>query len=203
MGFIDKIVHKLDDQYNGIEYRNDKITEIKKNIEALLNTNPDDCMSITNSGFNNENNHSIESSELCNAIISKIENLIYEYEKRVIVTIIGLCVYNPLFHVLNVPMASMQEACEYMKIICYGTIFVFGFNAICSIMKGFGDSKSPLYFITIATIVNIVLDLILVGLLGMGTAGAAYATIFAQAISLMVSIIHLKSLSSSRPSSDA
>lgn len=59
-------------------------------------------------------------------------------------------------------------------------------------MKGFGDSKSPLYFITIATIVNIVLDLILVGLLGMGTAGAAYATIFAQAISLMVSIIHLK-----------
>lgn len=86
MGFIDKIVHKLDDQYNGIEYRNDKITEIKKNIEALLNTNPDDCISITNSGFHNENNHSIESSELCNAIISKIENLIYEYEKRVIVT---------------------------------------------------------------------------------------------------------------------
>lgn len=86
MGFIDKIVHKLDDQYNGIEYRNDKITEIKKNIEALLNTNSDDCISITNSGFNNENNHSIESSELCNAIISKIENLIYEYEKRVIVT---------------------------------------------------------------------------------------------------------------------
>ena len=117
---------------------------------------------------------------------------VISFVASLIVTIIGLCVYNPLFHVLNVPMASMQEACEYMKIICYGTIFVFGFNAICSIMKGFGDSKSPLYFITIATIINIVLDLILVGLLGMGTAGAAYATIFAQAISLMVSIIHLK-----------
>lgn len=117
---------------------------------------------------------------------------VISFVASLIVTIIGLCVYNPLFHVLNVPMASMQEACEYMKIICYGTIFVFGFNAICSIMKGFGDSKSPLYFITIATIINIVLDLISVGLLGMGTAGAAYATIFAQAISLMVSIIHLK-----------
>ncbi len=85
MGFIDKIVHKLDNQYNGIEYKNDKITEIKKNIEALLNTNTDDCISVANSGFN-ENNNSIESRELCNTIISKIENLIYEYEKRVVIT---------------------------------------------------------------------------------------------------------------------
>lgn len=86
MGFIDKIVHKLDDQYNGIEYRNDKITEIKKNIEALLNTNADDCISISNSGFNNDNNTSIESTQLCNAIITKIESLIHDYEKRIIVT---------------------------------------------------------------------------------------------------------------------
>ena len=61
---------------------------------------------------------------------------VISFVASLIVTIIGLCVYNPLFHVLNVPMASMQEACEYMKIICYGTIFVFGFNAICSIKIG-------------------------------------------------------------------
>lgn len=109
-----------------------------------------------------------------------------------IVTIVGLLIYKPLFQVLNVPAVSMQEACEYMKIICYGTVFVFGYNAVCSIMKGFGDSKSPLYFITIATIVNVFLDLILVGLLDMGTAGAAYATIFSQGTSLLVSIVHLK-----------
>lgn len=109
-----------------------------------------------------------------------------------IVTIVGLLIYKPLFQVLNVPAVSMQEACEYMKIIFYGTVFVFGYNAVCSIMKGFGDSKSPLYFITIATIVNVFLDLILVGLLDMGTAGAAYATIFSQGTSLLVSIVHLK-----------
>ena len=85
MGFIDKIIHKLDDQYNGIEYKNDKITEIKKNIEALLNINVDDCISIMDSGFNNDNNSSIESSELCNLIIKKIENLIHEYEKRIVI----------------------------------------------------------------------------------------------------------------------
>lgn len=109
-----------------------------------------------------------------------------------VVTIIGFLVYEPLFQVLNVPASSMQDACEYMKIICYGTVFVFGYNAVCSIMKGFGDSKSPLYFIAIATIVNIILDLILVGPFDMGTAGAAYATIFSQGVSLFVSIVHLK-----------
>lgn len=108
------------------------------------------------------------------------------------VTILGLIAYKPLFQLLNVPAVSMQDACEYMKVICYGTIFVFGYNAVCSIMKGFGDSKSPLYFIVVATVANIVLDVILVGAFGMGTKGAAYATIFSQGTSLLISIIHLK-----------
>lgn len=110
----------------------------------------------------------------------------------VIVTVIGLLIYKPLFSLLNVPLDAMNDACEYMKIICWGTVFVFGYNAVCSIMKGFGDSKSPLYFVGIATIVNIILDLLLVGSLGMGTKGAAYATIFSQGISLIISIFHLK-----------
>lgn len=109
-----------------------------------------------------------------------------------IVTILGLLAYKPLFQLLHVPAVSMQDACGYMKIICYGTVFVFGYNAVCSIMKGFGDSKNPLYFIAVAAAVNIVLDIILVGPFGMGTKGAAYATIFSQGISLLISIIHLK-----------
>lgn len=110
----------------------------------------------------------------------------------IIVTIAGLLSYPPLFSVLRVPTESMQDACDYMQIICLGTIFVFGYNAVCSLMKGFGDSKSPLYFVAVATVVNIVLDLLLVGPLGMGTKGAAYATIISQGVSLMISVIHLK-----------
>lgn len=110
----------------------------------------------------------------------------------VIVTIAGLLLYSPLFSVLHVPVEAMKDACDYMQIICMGTIFVFGYNAVCSLMKGFGDSKSPLYFVAVATIVNIVLDLLLVGPLGMGTKGAAYATIFSQGVSLLISILHLK-----------
>lgn len=79
-----------------------------------------------------------------------------------------------------------------MKIICCGTVFVFGYNAVCSVLKGLGDSKSPLYFVGIATVINIVLDIILVGPLGLGTAGAAYATITAQGISFVISLFYLK-----------
>lgn len=109
-----------------------------------------------------------------------------------LVTILGLLAYKPLFQVMNVPAASMQDSCDYMQIICCGTIFVFGYNAVCSIMKGLGDSKSSLYFIAIATVINILLDIILVGPFGMGTKGAAYATIFSQGISLIISMSHLK-----------
>ena len=109
-----------------------------------------------------------------------------------IVTLIALFVYEPIFQILDVPVSSMQDACEYMKIICYGTVFVFGYNAVCSIMKGFGNSKAPLYFIAIATIVNIILDLIFVGIFNMGTIGAAYATVISQAASLIISVFYLK-----------
>ena len=109
-----------------------------------------------------------------------------------LVTVIGLAFYQPLFQVLNVPADAYQDACDYMKIICWGTVFVFGYNAVCSVLKGLGDSKSPLYFVGIATIINIVLDILLVGPLGIGTAGAAYATITAQGISFLISIFYLR-----------
>lgn len=110
----------------------------------------------------------------------------------IVVTIIGLLVYTPLFSLLNVPLEAMEEACGYMRVICLGTVFVFGYNAVCSLMKGFGDSKSSLYFVAVAAVVNIVLDLLFVGPMEMGTEGAAYATIFSQGISLLVSVIYLK-----------
>lgn len=109
-----------------------------------------------------------------------------------IVTVIGLLLYSPVFSFLNVPSEAMDDACSYMQIICMGTVFVFGYNAVCSLMKGFGDSKTPLYFVVVATAVNIILDLLLVGPFGMGTKGAAYATIFSQGISLILSVLYLK-----------
>ena len=117
---------------------------------------------------------------------------VLSFVSALLVTVIGLAFYQPLFRVLNVPADAYQDACDYMKIICWGTIFVFGYNAVCSVLKGLGDSKSPLYFVGIATIINIVLDILLVGPFGMGTAGAAYATITAQGISFVISVFYLR-----------
>ena len=117
---------------------------------------------------------------------------ILSFVSALLVTVIGLIFYQPLFRVLNVPADAYQDACDYMKIICWGTVFVFGYNAVCSVLKGLGDSKSPLYFVGIATIINIVLDILLVGPFGMGTAGAAYATVTAQGISFVISIFYLR-----------
>lgn len=110
----------------------------------------------------------------------------------VFAALLGLAFYEPLFVLLKVPSDAMPDACAYMNIICWGTVFVFGYHAVCSVMKGLGDSKSPLYFVGAAASVNIILDLFLVSYLGIGTKGAAYATVFSQGISLAAAVIHLR-----------
>ena len=118
-----------------------------------------------------------------------------------VVTILGLAIYEALFQALNVPANAYQDACGYMKIICCGTVFVFGYNAVCSILKGLGDSQTPLFFVGVATVLNVVLDVLLVGPLSMGTAGAAWATITAQGVSFMGSLVYLRRYQKNRVSS--
>lgn len=110
----------------------------------------------------------------------------------VVVTMLGLVAYEPLFRALDVPAEAYPDACGYMKIICWGTVFVFGYNTVCSILKGLGDSKTPLFFVGAATILNVLLDILLVGPCSMGTAGAAWATITAQGVSFVGSLAYLK-----------
>jgi len=70
-----------------------------------------------------------------------------------------------------------------------GTVFIMGYNTISSILRGKGDSKTPLTMVAIAAATNVVLDLLLVGHFKMGAAGAAYATVAAQALSMFMSLI--------------
>ena len=106
-------------------------------------------------------------------------------------TICGYLLYRPVFELMRVPGEAMQYACDYMHIICGGIIFVFGYNAVCAVLRGLGDSKNPLYFVMIATCVNVVLDIVLIGRYGMGTKGAAVATVISQAVSFVIAILYL------------
>lgn len=93
---------------------------------------------------------------------------------------------------LKVPVEAWEAAKEYTNICLLGTIFTFGYNAISAVQRGMGESKRPLYFVSIAAVINVGLDFWFVAGLKMGAAGAAWATITAQAISMLLAALYLK-----------
>lgn len=109
----------------------------------------------------------------------------------IIITAIMLIVGKDLLILLKTPESAFSETLSYLNICMTGTVFMFGYNAVCAVLRGLGDSKRPLYFVMIAAAINVVLDLVLVGRFNMGAAGAAYATIFSQAVSFILSVIYL------------
>ncbi|MBQ2812206.1 MAG: MATE family efflux transporter, partial [Clostridia bacterium] len=109
----------------------------------------------------------------------------------VVLTVAMLLLCDPLLTLLNTPASAYSEAKDYYNICMGGMVFMFLYNAISGVLRGMGDSKRPLYFVLIAAITNVVLDLILVGQFGMDSAGAAWATISAQALSVISSLIYL------------
>ncbi len=94
-----------------------------------------------------------------------------------------------LLKLLNTPPEIFDASVGYMRISCIGTIAVAAYNWINSVMRSLGDAKTPLVFLVVASILNVVLDLLFVVTFKMGVNGAAIATITAQAVSAIGSII--------------
>lgn len=108
-----------------------------------------------------------------------------------VLTGLMIALSTPLLQLLNTPQESFSHAREYLIICLIGTVFIFGYNAISSIQRGMGDSVRPLYFVGIACFINIILDLVFVKSMGLGAAGAAWATVIAQAISFLIAAFYL------------
>jgi len=105
--------------------------------------------------------------------------------------ITGAAVSRPFLRMMNCPEEALEQAVDYMIITCLGCPFVFGYNAVCSVLRGMGESRRPLLFVSIAAVSNIFLDLFFVVVLKMEAAGTAWATILAQFISFAASIIFM------------
>lgn len=95
-----------------------------------------------------------------------------------------------MLELINTPESIFVDSREYLQIIFGGLIFVFLFNACAALLRAIGDSKTPLLFLILAAIINIVLDLIFVLGYGMGVEGVALATIIAQGISSVLCLIY-------------
>ncbi len=96
-----------------------------------------------------------------------------------------------LLALLNTPAEALSEARAYCLICCCGMFFIYGYNSICAILRGMGESKLPMYFVGVAALVNVVLDLLFVAVFDMGAAGAAAATVIAQGFAFGFSLICL------------
>ncbi len=103
-------------------------------------------------------------------------------------TVAGVALAAPIMRLLGVPEEIMPEATAYLRIIFAGSLTTFGYNAVSAILRGLGDSKTPLYLLIAATLVNVVLDLVFVAVFHWGVAGAAWATVISQAISFLGSL---------------
>lgn len=96
-----------------------------------------------------------------------------------------------LTRLLNAPPEAELYTRQYIFICSCGIIFIVGYNVVSAILRGMGDSTSPLIFIAVACVANIILDLILVAGFNLGAAGAAIATIVAQGISLLFAVLFI------------
>ena len=106
-----------------------------------------------------------------------------------ILTAVMLLVTVPFARLMQTPKEAFDKTLVYVRICSLGTIFITGYNVIGSIFRGIGDSRTPLITVAIACVVNIIGDLVLVAVFHMAAAGAAIATIAAQAVSVILSLL--------------
>ena len=107
-------------------------------------------------------------------------------------TVLLLLFTNPIIVLLKVPEAAVSESAAYMRICFAGVVFITAYNVVSAIFRGLGDTRRPMYYVAAAGILNIGLDWLLVGPLGMGAGGAALATVVSQGVSVLLGLIALK-----------
>ncbi len=109
----------------------------------------------------------------------------------VVLSVLTIVFADFILGLLQTPAEAMDEARAYLQICMGGIIFVFGYNAVSAVQRGMGDSKRPLLFVAIACTINIFVDWLFVGVIGMGAAGAAWATVLSQSTSFLFSAVYL------------
>lgn len=116
---------------------------------------------------------------------------IFLFFASLVIMILGISFSESIFRLIKLPAELIPEASLYMNVYLSGTLFFFGFNGTSAILRGLGDSKTPLYFLIISTVANILLDLLFIVVFKWGIAGAAAATVLAQAGAFATTIIYL------------
>ena len=109
----------------------------------------------------------------------------------VVLSIIGLSFQDVILKLMNTPPEAYEGAAGYSAVCMTGLVFIYGYNIVSAVLRGMGDSKHPFVFISVAAVMNLVLDFVFVAGLRMGAVGAAFATVISQAVSFISCAVFL------------
>ena len=118
---------------------------------------------------------------------------IFLFFASIFITVVGIAFSRQIFMLIQVPEEVLPLAMQYFNIYMLGSLFYFGFNGMSAVLRGLGDSKTPLYFMIVSTLLNIGLDLLFVLVFKLGVQGVAFATLLSQFLTLIALIIYLNS----------
>jgi len=107
------------------------------------------------------------------------------------VLILGLLFSDNILTMLNVPFEIMDLSLIYLRTVFFGFLFTFQYNIMTGALRSIGDARTPVYFLGLSCLINILLDLLFVGPLHMGVFGAALATVIAEGISALLCFVHV------------
>jgi len=116
---------------------------------------------------------------------------LFMFYSAIILTVIGVLFSEQILRFINTPADILPDATIFLRIYFLGLISFFGFNGTSSILRGLGDSKTPLYFLLVSTVLNIGLDLLFIIEFHWGVAGAAIATVISQTVAFVAGMVYL------------
>lgn len=115
------------------------------------------------------------------------------------VTVLLLVLVRPIVSVMSTPAQAVDGTVRYLTVCFIGIPFITAYNIISSVFRGLGDSRSPMYLIALACAVNIALDYLFIGVLGLGPMGAALGTTLAQTVSVLAALAVMRGKKSGPP----
>lgn len=116
---------------------------------------------------------------------------IFLFFVSLVMSVVGILLSGYIFRLINLDPSIIPQAQIFLNIFFAGLVFLFGYNGTSAILRGLGDSKTPLYFLVGSVVINIGLDLLFVPVLHWGVAGVAYATVISEALAFIVQILYL------------
>lgn len=109
-----------------------------------------------------------------------------------VLMVVLLCLRGWIVGVIDTPTEAVSGMEHYLTVCFIGIPFIIAYNIIASIFRGLGDSKSPMYFVAVACVVNITLDYLFIGFFGLGAMGAALGTTLSQMVSVLFAIVAIR-----------